>query len=270
MRADVYLVTAGHAKSRQAAKRLIESGRVSLDGKSITKSSFDIDESVEHSVTVTEAEDDRFVSRGGLKLEGALDAFGIDVTGWRAVDIGASTGGFTDCLLRRGAGSVWAVDSGHGQLDAALANDPRVVNIEGFNARELAAGQRGILPCDLDGAVMDVSFISQTYILPGIPGLLKQCGVLVSLIKPQFEAGRGAVGKGGIVKSPRDRLFAVQRVLDCARAAGFSCLGLMTSPITGGDGNVEYLVALSLDGGDTYPSREQVEKIITGGLPWKR
>ena len=108
-----------------------------------------------------------------------------------------------------------------------------------------------------------------TYILPGIPGLLKQGGVLVSLIKPQFEAGRGAVGKGGIVKSPRDRLFAVQRVLDCARVAGFGCLGLMTSPITGGDGNVEYLVALRL-GEETFPEREQVEKIITGGLPWKK
>lgn len=269
MRADVYLVDRGHAKSRQAAKRLIESGRVCMDGKIITKPAADVDETTEHSVTVAEASDDRFVSRGGLKLEGALDAFGIEVTGWRAVDIGASTGGFTDCLLRRGASKVYAVDSGHGQLDSELVNDPRVVNIEGFNARGLCSGERGVIPCDLDGAVMDVSFISQTYILPGIPGLLKQGGVLVSLIKPQFEAGRGAVGKGGIVKSPRDRLFAVQRVLDCARVAGFGCLGLMTSPITGGDGNVEYLVALRL-GEETFPEREQVEKIITGGLPWKK
>lgn len=270
MRADVYLVSGGHAKSREAAKRLIESGRVSIDGKSITKPALDVDETVEHSITVAEAADDRFVSRGGLKLEGALDAFGIDVSGWRAVDIGASTGGFTDCLLRRGASRVYAVDSGHGQLDATLLSDPRVVNIEGFNARELSAGERGVLPQNLDGAVMDVSFISQTYILPGIPGLLRQGGVLVSLIKPQFEAGRGAVGKGGIVKSPRDRLFAVQRVLDCARSSGFGCIGLMTSPITGGDGNVEYLVALRLGGEDTFPDRGQVEKIITGGLPWKK
>ena len=269
MRADVYLAGGGHAKSREAAKRLIESGRVSIDGKCVTKPSAEVDERVEHSVTVAETEEDRFVSRGGLKLEGALDAFGIDVSGWRAVDIGASTGGFTDCLLRRGASQVFAVDSGHGQLDPSLAADARVVNIEGFNARELSVGQRGVLPCNLDGAVIDVSFISQTYILPGIPGLLRQGGVLVSLIKPQFEAGRGAVGKGGIVKSPRDRLFAVQRVLDCARSAGFGCLGLMTSPITGGDGNVEYLVALCL-GEDTYPDRGQVEKIITGGLPWKK
>ena len=268
MRADVFLATYGHAKSREAAKKIIEAGRVSIDGKSVTKPSFDLDDGAEHTVAVTES--DEFVSRGGLKLEGALDAFGIDVGGWRAVDIGASTGGFTHCLLRRGASLVYAVDSGHGQLDVSLLKDARVINIEGFNARGLCSGDRGILPCDLDGAVMDVSFISQTYILPGIAGLLKDGGVLVSLIKPQFEAGRGAVGKGGIVKSPADRHFAVKRVLNCARDSGFGFAGLTTSPITGGDGNVEYLAAFRLGDGGEYPDDKYIQKIITGGMPWKK
>lgn len=268
MRADVYLVSEGHAKSREAAKRLIEAARVSIDGKSVTKPAAEVDETAEHRVVI--AESDEFVSRGGLKLEGALDAFGINVEGWRAVDIGASTGGFTHCLLKRGARLVYAVDSGHGQLDPSLVADERVVNIEGFNARGLCGGERGILPCDLDGAVMDVSFISQTYILPGIAGLLKQGGVLVSLIKPQFEAGRGAVGKGGIVKSPKDRLFAVRRVLDCAASSGFGFMGLITSPITGGDGNVEYLAAFRCSEKGKYPDEREVEKIITGGVPWKK
>ncbi len=268
MRADVFLATFGHAKSREAAKKLIESGRVSIDGKAVSKPSLDVDDEAEHSVIITECHE--FVSRGGLKLEGALDAFGIDVRGWRAVDIGASTGGFTHCLLRRGASLVYAVDSGHGQLDVSLLEDNRVVNIGGFNARGLCSGERGILPCDLDGAVMDVSFISQTYILPGIVGLLKDGGVLVSLIKPQFEAGRGAVGKGGIVKSPRDRLFAVKRVLSCARESGFGLAGLMVSPITGGDGNVEYLAAFRLGDTGAYPDDKYIEKITTGGMPWKK
>lgn len=268
MRADVFLATFGHAKSREAAKKLIESGRVSIDGKTVTKPSLDVDDGAEHSVDIAECHE--FVSRGGLKLEGALDAFGIDVRGWRAVDIGASTGGFTHCLLQRGADLVYAVDSGHGQLDVSLLKDNRVVNIEGFNARGLCSGERGILPCDLDGAVMDVSFISQTYILPGIAGLLKDGGVLVSLIKPQFEAGRGAVGKGGIVKSPRDRLFAVKRVLSCARESGFGLAGLMVSPITGGDGNVEYLAAFRFGDTGAYPDDQYIEKIITGGMPWKK
>ena len=268
MRADVFLATFGHAKSREAAKRLIDAGRVSIDGKVINKPSIDIDDGAEHSVNV--AESDEFVSRGGLKLEGALEAFDIDVRGWRAVDIGASTGGFTHCLLRRGASLVYAVDSGHGQLDVSLLKDERVINIEGFNARGLCSGERGILPCDLDGAVMDVSFISQTYILPGIVGLLKEGGVLVSLIKPQFEAGRGAVGKGGIVKSAADRLFAVKRVLSCACESGFGLIGLAVSPIKGGDGNVEYLAAFRLGENQGILDNKHIEKIITGGMPWKK
>lgn len=260
MRADVYIASGGYAKSREAAKKLIESGRVTIDGNKVSKPSVEVDDALPHTVEVERP--DEFVSRGGLKLKGALDAFSISVEGWRAVDIGASTGGFTHCLLERGAAAVYAVDSGHGQLDAALREHPCVVNVEGYNARRLCEDGPTDLPGDLDGAVMDVSFISQTYILPGIPRLLRQGGLLVSLIKPQFEAGRGAVGKGGIVRDPADRLFAVRRVLDCAEASGFGFVGLIKSPITGGDGNVEYLTALCYGGGSEFPTVDRLEKII--------
>ena len=260
MRVDVFLAATGRAKSREAAKRLIEAGRVSIDGAAVAKASENVDETVEHEVKI--AETDEFVSRGGLKLEAALDAFKIDVTGMRAADIGASTGGFTDCLLRRGAVEVYAADSGHGQLDERLCRDERVVNIEGFNARKLCEGDLGGIDTELDIVVMDVSFISQTYILPGIPNLLKSGGLLVSLIKPQFEAGRAAVGKGGIVKHKQDRLASVKRVMDCAAASGFGYLGLITSPITGGDGNVEYLLAVKQGSDRAFPDARSIGRLI--------
>lgn len=260
MRVDVFLAASGYAKSREAAKRLIEAGRVSIDGKAVAKASENVDETAEHDVEITET--DEFVSRGGLKLEAALDAFKINVTGMRAVDIGASTGGFTDCLLRRSAAFVYAVDSGHGQLDERLCRDGRVANIEGFNARQLCEGNLGGIGAQLDIAVMDVSFISQTYILPGISNLLKSGGVLVSLIKPQFEAGRAAVGKGGIVKHKQDRLAAVRRVMDCAAASGFGYIGLITSPITGGDGNVEYLLAVRQGDDTAFPDARSIGRLI--------
>lgn len=236
MRIDLYLFKNGHVKSRSAAKALIESGVVLLDGTAINKPSLEIDESSEHSIVITQKE--RFVGRGGLKLEAALERFKIDVTGLDAIDIGASTGGFTDCLLQRGAKSVVAVDSGEGQLDSRLANDGRVTNIEKYNARNLS---REIVPYGVDIAVMDVSFISQTLILPNLTGLLRSGGLAVTLIKPQFEAGRAAVGKGGIVKNKKDRFTSILRVRDSAVAAGLYMTDIIVSPITGGDGNVEYL-----------------------------
>lgn len=235
MRADLYLVENGFVKSRTSAARFIENGHVLIDGKPVKKASQDIAQG-EHTVALLQSE--RYVSRGGLKLEGALKTFGIDVTGMRAADIGASTGGFTDCLLQAGAAHVYAVDSGRDQLDPELMLDQRVTCMEGVNARNLTAD-------DLDGAVdvavMDVSFISQTLILPAVSALLCDGGIYVGLIKPQFEAGRGAVGKGGIVKNPKDRRAAVERVLNSARECGLSLHGLVVSPIQGGDGNVEYL-----------------------------
>lgn len=231
-----------------------------LDGARLTKPSQPVDETLPHTVELMQSREGRYVSRGGLKLEAALDALGLDVAGMRCVDIGASTGGFTDCLLQRGAERVWALDSGHGQLAPSLLADKRVENIEGFNARrlsEVGAADCG-LPTGLDLAVMDVSFISQTYILPGVPSLLREGGLSVSLIKPQFEVGRGGLGKGGIVRDPGRRAEAVLRVLSCARESGLGFLRLLPSPITGGDGNCEYLLVTCRGEGYSYPEPGQL------------
>ena len=242
MRADLYLFSNGFAKSRSYAKVLIEASSVKIDGKTVEKPSLEIDEG-EHTVEIVSCE--KFVSRGGIKLEAALDAFCVSVEGCDALDIGASTGGFTDCLLQRGAKTVVCVDSGIGQLDARIASDKRVTNIEKYNARELG---NDVVPNGADIVVMDVSFISQTIILPRIQAVLRPDGILVSLIKPQFEAGRSAVGKGGIVKDSKARFSAITRVRDSARAVGLIMSDIIVSPITGGDGNTEYLAKFTLKG----------------------
>lgn len=236
MRVDVYLSAAGYTASRKKAQDLIDAGAVFIDGAQVKKSSVNIDENVGHDVKIEQVF--KYVSRGGMKLEAALNAFSLNVNGKRAVDIGASTGGFTDCLLKRGASSVVAIDAGYGQLHETLRADRRVVNIEHFNARELSIDVVGE-PCDI--AVADVSFISQTYIIEGIASVLKDGGCFVSLIKPQFEAGRQGIGKGGIVTSAAYRYLAVKRVISFAIEHGFDCTGLIRSPIEGGDGNIEYL-----------------------------
>lgn len=248
MRIDVYLTENGYAPSRQRARVLIEEGKVMVDGKAVIKPSQPI-EGEDHDVRVTD--DLPYVGRGGLKLEAALDAFGISVSGCHALDIGASTGGFTDCLLQRGAVSVCAVDAGAGQLAKKLADDSRVTSLEHTNARELTVGQIGGIPVDL--IVMDVSFISATYILPRFPSLLKEGGDAICLIKPQFEVGKSMLGKGGIVKSPRAHRYAVERVLASGSALGLVPVGLIGSPIVGGGGNREFLVHL-VNGGDARAS----------------
>ena len=240
MRLDVYLTENGYADSRERAKRMILGGRVCVNGAVVTKPAFDLEEG---DITV---EQESFVGRGGEKLEGALRAFSIDPAGMRAIDIGASTGGFTHCLLLHGAAHVTALDAGCGQLHPSLVADARVRNVEKYNARELSCADVG----KFDLAVMDVSFISQTYILPRLPAVLLPCGMAITLIKPQFEAGRTALNKKGLVKDPRDRLLAVRRVLGSAREAGLVPRGLIRSPITGGDGNVEYLALFALTGED--------------------
>lgn len=245
MRVDVFLVEQGYAKSREAAKKSIDAALVKIDGRTVTKAGEKIDENIPHDVEFTPLIP--YVSRGGLKLEEALKAFGVDPTGMRAVDIGASTGGFADCLLQHGAACVVAVDSGHGQLSASLLADGRVKSIEGLNARTLSLADIGE-PCDI--AVMDVSFISQTYILPQIPALLVDGGIAITLIKPQFEVGKSGVGKGGIVRHAEDRRSAVLRVVDAARQAGLYIEGLIHSPICGGDGNREYLALFSTTNND--------------------
>ena len=238
MRADVYLVSGGFVKSRSAAQNLISKGGVSINGKLVTKPSENIDENAENTVEITQKE--KYVGRGGYKLEYALEHFGISVEGMTAIDVGASTGGFTDCLLQKGAVKVFAVDSGENQLDSSLADDVRVVNIEKYNARNL---KKEDFPANIDIAVMDVSFISQTLIIPALSQLLNDGAIFVSLIKPQFEVGRSAVGKKGIVKNPKDRQNAVRNVISFAESFGLGCFGLDESVITGGDGNIEYVAA---------------------------
>lgn len=238
MRLDTYLVAAGLAPSRTRAKEWIDGGFITVNGNVIRKPSFDIDDSLSPDVCVT-GQTHPFVGRGGMKLDGALTAFRIDAAGKICADIGASTGGFTDCLLRRGAARVFAVDSGAGQLDPTLCADSRVVNIEHFNARNLTPDTFGCL-CDM--AVADLSFISQTYILPNVRDILIPGGIYVGLIKPQFECGRGALDRHGIVKSPAQHKAAITRVLDSALLCGLLPQAVIPSPITGGDGNREFLM----------------------------
>ena len=236
MRADVYLAAAGHASSRKKAQDLIDAGAVKIDGAVIKKSATPVNEAVPHTVEIEQVF--KYVSRGGMKLEAALDAFGINVSGKRAVDIGASTGGFTDCLLQRGAASVVAIDAGYGQLHESLRADRRVTVIEHYNARELSLDVVGA-KCKI--VTEDVSFISQTYIIPRIAEIIEDGGSFISLIKPQFECGPQGIGKNGIVINAAYRYLAVKRVINSAIECGFDCVGLIPSPITGGDGNTEYL-----------------------------
>lgn len=236
MRVDKYLALAKYTKSRKYAQDLIDAGGIKIDGVPVKKASQEIDHTLPHDVEIEQIF--KYVSRGGMKLEAALDIFGINVNGLKAVDIGASTGGFTDCLLQRGARTVFAIDSGIGQLHPDLLNDKRVHSIEKFNAREL---NEQITEGKCDVAVADVSFISQTYLIERICSVLKDGAIFVSLIKPQFEVGASALGKNGIVKNSAYRFLAAKRVLECAHGQGMTCLGLILSPITGGDGNKEYL-----------------------------
>ena len=235
MRLDLFITEKGLSRSRTEAKALITEGAVKVDGEVVKKPATEIlgTESVE--VVLDET---RFVSRGGLKLDGALSHFNIDVTGLSCIDVGASSGGFTDCLLRRGASRVLAVDSGQGQLAQSLIFDPRVTSYEKFNAKLMTPDMLPFVP---DFAVMDVSFISAKLIIPAVYACLGDNGGYVLLIKPQFEVGRAGVGKGGIVKDKRIRDSAVREVVEFAEKIGFYTVGLIESPIKGGDGNTEYL-----------------------------
>lgn len=236
MRADLYIFTFGFAKSRQNAKVLIENGSVLVDGNKISKPSYDIDENTEHKIEIINKP--LFVSRGGEKLDFALEKFNIDVKDLRCIDIGASTGGFTDCLLQRGAESIYAVDSGHSQLDPQINANEKVVSIEKYNAKFM---QSEDFPHKFNIAVMDVSFISQTLIHKGIHSVLEENGILVSLIKPQFECGKSALNSHGIVKKPTYHVQALCKVIDNALISGFSCIDVVKSPIEGGSGNIEFL-----------------------------
>jgi 23S rRNA (cytidine1920-2'-O)/16S rRNA (cytidine1409-2'-O)-methyltransferase len=241
VRLDALLVERGLAASRERARALVLAGRVQVDGQPATKAGTAVKRTAD--VTLTEP-DHPYVSRGGLKLEHALRVFNIPVTGRLALDIGASTGGFTDVLLRSGAARVIALDVGHGQLDWGLRRDPRVHTLERVNARALTADQ---LPPDarrVDIVTIDVSFISLRQILPAVPPLLAPNADVIALVKPQFEAGRSEVGKGGIVRDEAVRSRAVEAVVDAALGLGLTRAGLSESPITGMEGNREYLLHL--------------------------
>ena len=239
MRLDVLITERALAASRTKAQEMIKNGCVSVNGRVACRPSLEVSD--EDLIAVNEAEVCRYVSRGGLKLEAALSHFGISPKDEIAIDVGASSGGFTDCLLQNGARLVYAVDSGRDQLHPSLREDARVIVMENKNARYLEKAEFEPRP---SFGVMDVSFISQTLILPTLYGLLTDGGRLLTLIKPQFEAGRAAVGKGGIVRRESDRKLAVRRVIESAEAVGFRVCGYIESPITGGDGNVEYLALL--------------------------
>lgn len=235
IRLDQLLVQQGLCDSREQAKRLILAGEVLCDELTSLKPGLQVPEDL----PVRIRQRPRFVSRGGEKLAGALDHFGIPVEGRIAVDIGASTGGFTDCLLQRGAQRVHAFDVGTNQLAWKLRQDPRVMSREQFNCRELSPETTGELA---DIVVIDVSFISLTKILPAAFSVLQPAGDLVCLIKPQFELSRGEVGKGGIVREEGLRLAAVEKIQTFIREElNKSWRGLVDSPITGSDGNREFL-----------------------------
>ena len=235
MRLDIYLFERGMVSSRTEAKGFITDSAVKVNGKVITKPSFDV---TEDAVVEVDKSSKKYVGRGGMKLEAAISAFGISVEGKKAIDIGASSGGFTDCLLQNGASSVIAVDSGTAQLVEKLRKDERVVSIENYNARYMMAEDLPYVP---NLCVMDVSFISATYIIPAIKRILAPGSDFICLVKPQFEVGKSGLGKGGIVKSTKFRREAVDKVVKFAEENGFKCHSVIESPIIGGDGNIEFL-----------------------------
>lgn len=233
-RLDQVLVERHLVESREKARALILAGQVLVNGQKIDKAG----QAVDPASDIALLERPKYVSRGGRKLEAALDHFQIEVTDRICLDVGSSTGGFTDCLLQHGAARVYAIDVGTGQLDWKLRNDPRVVVQEQVNARYLNREQ---VPEPVDIAVCDVSFISVTMILPVLPGLLAEHGEMVILVKPQFEVERGQVGKGGIVRDPELHRLACEKVRAAAELLGYRS-DVIPSPIAGADGNREFLL----------------------------
>ena len=234
-RVDSLLVTLGLCESREVAKRLIMAGEVFIGTERVNKAASKVAVDVDLRIK----ERPKFVGRGGLKLEGALESFGIDVTDFVCLDTGSSTGGFTDCLLQRGAARVHAVDVGTNQLVYKLRTDPRVIVKEKFNSRHLTEADLGER---VDIAVLDLSFISMTKVLPAIFSVLKEGGQVVALIKPQFELSRDEVSKGGIVREPELREKAVEKIRRfVVEDSGREWKGVIESPIQGTDGNVEFL-----------------------------
>lgn len=238
-RLDILLVEKGLAGSRERAKRMIMAGEVLVDNQKIDKAGATVKEEAEIRLL---GHDIPYVSRGGLKLAKAMQEFGVEISAKRCADIGASTGGFTDCMLQNGAVKVFAIDVGYGQLAWKLRTDERVINMERTNIRNVTPADIGEL---LDFASIDVAFISLTKVLPVTYSLLKEDGEAVALIKPQFEAGRELVGKKGVVRDPNVHEQVIANVIDFARETGFMVQALTFSPVKGPEGNIEYLVRLT-------------------------
>ncbi len=264
VRLDVALTAQGLAASRQKAQAVIMSGLVFVDGKRVDKCGAQV---AENAVIEVRGKTLPYVSRGGLKLEKAMQCFPLNLKGVTAMDCGASTGGFTDCMLQNGAVKVYAVDVGYGQLDWKLRQDPRVVCMERTNARYLTAEQ---IPEALDFVSVDVSFISLGLILPALRPLLAERADLVCLIKPQFEAGKGKVGKQGVVRDPKVHLEVLEQFLRHAAESALTVKGITYSPIKGPEGNIEYLGWLTTAAGENeipdldtlvIKSHEQLEKV---------
>ena len=256
-RLDVILVNNGLASSRDNAKRTIMAGLVTVDGIVETKSGqkFDVDSEFKVKDKLL-----KYVSRGGLKLEKAIQSFNIKLNGCYAVDMGASTGGFTDCMLMNGALKVYALDVGYGQLDYKLRVDPRVINMEKTNIRYL---DTTLIEEPIDFISIDVSFISLSLILPNLAEIIKDGGEVCALVKPQFEAGKDKVGKGGIVRDKKVQLEVVEKVLLLANSVGFSMTNLSYSPITGGEGNIEFLMLLKYNANkEVENSKINIEHIV--------
>lgn len=255
-RLDILVTERGLAESREKAKTLIMAGQVYVDGQKADKpgDTFSDDAAVE-----VRGKGLPYVSRGGLKLEKAMREFGLQLQGRTCMDIGASTGGFTDCMLQNGAQRVYSVDVGYGQLAWSLRTDPRVVNLERTNARYLTQEQ---VPEEIGFFSVDVSFISLTLILPAVRPLLAEHGQAVCLIKPQFEAGREKVGKKGVVRDKAVHEEVIEKIRSFALENGFSVLGLTFSPVKGPEGNIEYLIYLERSEapsqGEQVPSAQQV------------
>jgi len=252
-RADVILFEKGLVESREKAKRVIMEGSVFVGNRRIDKPGEKLDEDVE--ITVKE-NPLTYVSRGGLKLEKAIKLFNIDLTNKVAMDIGASTGGFTDCMLQNGASKVFAVDVGYGQLDWKLRNDPRVVVMERTNIRYVTYDDIGE---NIDFISIDVSFISLKLVLPVAKSLLNEDGEVIALIKPQFEAGKEKVGKKGIVRDKSTHYEVIETIVEFCKELGFGIEGLSFSPITGATGNIEFLIYLKENSETTVENKEIIE-----------
>lgn len=242
MRLDQYLHINDYCDSRTKAQNIIKNERVSVNGKIITKVSFEVTENDD--VKVSQSDDYEFVGRGGNKLEHAFSTFNLSAENKICVDIGASTGGFTECLLLHGASKIYAVDSGKDQLSPKLKCNEKVISMEGFNARNLTP--EDICNDEADMIVMDVSFISQKLLYPAIQRISRSGTEVVTLIKPQFEAGKQALGKHGVIKDEKVRKKVVEDIITSAKEYGFEYISHCTSPITGGDGNTEYLLYLKV------------------------